>query len=464
MVLETDIEASIYLRLREELDSSSIQIRRDDIWSTPLLKRHFDIVVYKGVNPLAVFEIKRDLSNKNTLAIASDQIRSALSITNARYGIISDGIKFYIYDRAQKEDDFKATSLEYILSTLNTPNEIKLKTQDKRIVANIFEAAVKKYLPHNPLLYDFIVHKSFYSYINFDTKTNCFIFSDSRNGRSYENDFFEKMFGVFNERKICRYTSLRTVFEMLNNLSCRMSGIVGMNDKSEVNYVENYLNQGNSLISIEKPLHKEHYNTIIAINKRYITSCSKIERKDDLALWRLYADDASGVCLEFNIKKENLNSSILLQNVKYADADGRHSELELIKDIKLEIARQTGFEFDFRKLAFWKHFFKPHDYAIEEEVRLLIVDDQTLPKLKTDWVMTYSHNIINPVIDFRLNSKLFPIQLEKVILGPKCPEQDSNCVQIEEMIRRKKKEIEQGNLDSNLNKLKVEMSNIKNYR
>ena len=81
------------------------------------------------------------------------------------------------------------------------------------------------------------------------------------------------MLGEFKDKKICRYTSLNTIYDMLNYISFRMSGIVGMNDKTEVNYVETYLN------GIEKPLIKEHYNTIIALNNRYITSCSKIARK-----------------------------------------------------------------------------------------------------------------------------------------------------------------------------------------
>lgn len=91
-------------------------------------------------------------------------------------------------------------------------------------------------------------------------------------------------------------------------------------------------------------------------------------------------------------------------------------------------------------------FFKANDYAIEEEVRLLIIDNDTLDKLKTDWVLTDTHSIINPIIDFRINSNSFPIQLRTILLGPKCPEQETNYVQIEEMIRRKKKEIKDKSL------------------
>ena len=78
--------------------------------------------------------------------------------------------------------------------------------------------------------------------------------------------------------------------------------------------------------------------------------------------------------------------------------------------------------------------------------------------------MTYTHSIFNPVIDFRINSKNFPIHLKTIVLGPKCPEQTTNFVQLEEMIRRKKKEIKEISYDSNLDNLNVELSEINHYR
>ncbi|MGY5255396.1 DUF2971 domain-containing protein, partial [Sphingobacterium spiritivorum] len=301
--------------------------------------------------------------------------------------------------------------------------------------------------------------------IQFDQNSNTYFFSDDEGGiTSFENQFFNKMFGEVKETRICRYTGLRTIFDMLSYLSFRMNGLVGMNDKSEANYVENYLSRNNDTIIGERPLIKEHHNTISALNNRYITSCTRIEREDDLTLWRLYSEDATGVCLVFSVKKNNLSKYVLLQKVKYADKNGNHKELDFLKQIKIEVEALTGFKFEFRKLGYWKHFFKAFDYAVEDEIRLLIIDNDSLNKLKTDWVMTYSHSIFNPYIDFSLNSNDFPIQLKTILLGPKCPEQETNFVQIQEMIRRKKKIIRNGGKDSNLNDLKVEISNIKHYR
>lgn len=462
---EIELEETIANRFQEALKHTNLQIRLRDRWKTALLKRSFDIVIYKNVHPLAVIEVKGNLLNKNLLARATDQVRSALSITNSRYGIVTYNQIYYFYDRNNKDLDFIQLSFEEIIQRLINPEKVKVAKKNKEEIWNIIVDSANEHLKNNSGFHAFIKSKSFLNRIQFDQNSNSYFFSDDDGGlSSFENQFFNMMFGEFKDTQICRYTGLKTIYDMLFYLSFRMSGLVGMNDKSEVNYVENYLNRDKENISIEKPLIKEHHNTIIALNNRYITSCTKIKRKDDLTLWRLYSEDAMGVCLVFNVKKDNLNKHVLLQKVKYADEQGNHPELDFLIQIKTKVEDKTGFKFEFRKLGYWKHFFKAHDYSIEEEVRLLIIDNEKLDKLETDWVMTHTHSIINPVIDFRLNSQSFPIQLRTILLGPKCPEQETNFVQIEEMIRRKKKEIKNNNLDSNLNYLKVELSNIKHYR
>lgn len=459
-----EVERKVASQLDQALTNSSLTIASQDKWETPLMIRRFDFVIYKGVNPLAVIEVKSSLQTKNIIAIATDQVRSAMSITNSRFGIVTDSEQFYLYDRNNRNDDFKLVSFDYLISQLIQPEKVKVSKQDRELISRIIIDAANQYLKHNQDFLAFITGKSFLSRIEFDEQTNTYNFSDDDGGiTSFENQFFNKMFGEFKDTQICRYTSINTIFEMLNNISFRMSGLVGMNDRSEVNYVESYLNQGSNEI-ISKPLVKEHYNTISAINNKYITSCSALGRKDDLTLWRLYSEDAKGVCLIFDVRKANLGKNVLLQKIKYADENGSHRELDFLKNIKKEVEHATGFKFEFRKLGYWKHFFKAKDYAIEEEIRLLIVDNNNLNKLRTGWLMTYTHSILNPVIDFQLNSASFPIRLKQIILGPKCPEQETNLVQLKEMIRRKRREITERNLDSNFRGLGVELSKITHYR
>lgn len=464
-ISEAEIIHIVVNRFESALNQTGLRIKIEDRWKTASSLSIFDIVIYKGTIPLVLIEIKKSIESNNYLSQAIEQVRSGMSIINSRFGIVSDNEKFYFYDRNNKESNFKLISFDEIVKLITKPEKIKVLKKDKEIVLKLINEAAIKHLNENKDFITYINNNTFYNKIIFDFNSSSFHFTDDESGiNSFENQFFIKMFGEFKETKICRYTTLNTLFEMLKNISFRMSGLVGMNDKSEVNYVDNYFEKESNKTIIEKPLNKEHHNTITAINNRYITSCSTIKRKDDLTLWRLYSDDGKGVCLVFNVKKDNLNNHVLLQKVKYADENGKHKELDFLKEIIDKVEIETGFKFEFKKLSVWKHFFKAYDYSIEEEVRLLIIDNKSLSELKKDWVMTYTNSIFNPVIDFRLNSKLFPIQLKDIILGPKCPEYDINQVQIKEMIRRKNKEIIEKNYDSDLFGLKVEPSRIKHYR
>lgn len=463
--LNSELEYTIAQRLKAALVTTDLKVHLDDSWSTGRSKRIFDIVIYRGVHPLAVFEIYRDLKNILSIDIYNQLVMSAMNHTNARYGIVTDNNQFFISHRSKKKYVTLEMTFEEIVEQLKNPQNITIQKEDKELIQKLIRDAADTHLKQNPDFVKFIKSRSFLGKIQFDQNSSTYYFSDNDGViSSYENQFFLKMFGEFNDTEICRYTSLNTVFEMLKNLSFRMSGLVGMNDKSEVNYVETYLDRDINQFSIAKPLIKEHYNTISALNNRYITSCSTISRKDDLTLWRLYADDTKGVCLIFDIKKNNLNKHVIIQKVKYADDKGNHKELDFIRQVIVDVESKTGFKFEFRLLNYWKHFFKAHDYSIEEEVRLLIIDNSSLTKLNTNWVMTYTHSILNPVIDFRINSKSFPIQLREILLGSKCPEQETNLVQLQEMIRRKKREITMNKIDSKLDDLKVMVSSITHYR
>lgn len=456
---DSDIEQKVFHRFESSLQDSDLTLRNQDRWKTSILLRYFDLVVYRGNNPLAVIEVKGSFQNKNILARATDQVRSALAITNARFGIVTDNQQFYFYDRSLKDQDFRFITFKEIIDILIKPIAIRIARKDIEHVLRLIKEAAEIHISGNEEFKKLVNSKSFLSKIKFDTDSSSYYFVDDEGGiSSFENQFFIKMLGEFKEKKICRYTSLGSIFDTLNYQSFRMNGLVGMNDKTEVNYVESYLN------GASKPLNKEHYNTVRAINTRYITSCSGIDRKDDLTMWRLYGDDAKGVCLVYDVKKRNLNSHVLLQKVKYADRNGKHTELEFLKQIKETVELNTGFKFEFRKIGFWKHFFKPYDYSIEEEVRLLVIDNRNLNKIKTDWVMTYTHSIINPVIDFELNSPSFPVHLSEIILGPKCAELETNIVQLKEMIRRKKKAIPNKSILNSLTKIKVDLSEITHYR
>jgi|GEM_PF-819743 len=459
------LEQSVINRFETALIDSELIVKIEDKWDTPNLIRRYDIVIYKYDFPLAVVEIKSNLSNKDKFARATDRIRSAIIITNARFGIVTDNELFFIIDKNQIKNGFIKSTFNDILNILIKPSKVRSLKKDIDGIVNIIRESANIHLSIKTNFINFI-NNSINSYkINFNLENNTFCFAETIEGiQSYENQIFQNLFGIFTETKICHYTSFRTLFEVLNNLTFRLSGIVGMNDKSEVNYVENYLSRGNNSSDLGKPLNKEPAEIITDLNNRYITSCTTFDKLDELTLWRLYSEDAKGVCLVFSINLENLNDHVLLQKVKYADSDGGDKYLDFIKQIKDDVLSLTGFNFEFKKLSYWRHFFKPFEYTVESEVRLLVVDNGAQNNPLSKWIITSQHSIFNPVIDFQLNSPNFPIHLTNIVIGPKCPEQSTNQAQIQEMIRHKNKEIIKKGIKSDILQLKVELSKNTNYR
>ena len=222
-----------------------------------------------------------------------------------------------------------------------------------------------------------------------------------------------------------------------------------MNDTSEVNYVENIV------LGTNRDYANANWKRVDSFNKRFISSCSL--KKDDLTQWRLYADDSKGVCMELKVNEEALNGNIILKRISYARKGGRHPELDLLKTIRISLFNEHDIIFDYKALSTWRHFFKPYDYAVEKEVRLLYVqNDETIER---GWVLTNSHQILNPYIEINLNEPAFPLKLERIVLGPKCPEMGINKKQFQAYIRELR-----GEPNYNLSDVTVANSSIKNYR
>lgn len=456
--MEKELELIVFERFKLRLDNDQYNFKLQDRWQTKLLIRRFDIVIYYEENPLIIIEVKSKLFNKNRIAIGTDQIRSAISITNARYGILTDNEQFYFYERST-DSNFETLSFNEVIKRIKEPTPLNYDQDSYNKIKDIFLNSAINNVPKNKELISILQNDRFENQMKFNNSSNCFCFDQNSFQKSHiENKIFSALIGEFKDTTLCRYSSFDTIFSMINFLSVRLNGIAGMNDKTEINYVDTYLE------NYERPISTLHHNTVSAINKRYITSCSDINNKDNLTLWRLYGDDAKGSCMVFKVINENITDNILLRKVKYADDKGSHPELNFIKEIVEEVENLLGFKFEFRKIGVWKHFFKPYEYSIEDEVRLLIIDEGKLSLSNKGWVKTYSHSILNPFIDFELNSSNFPLELREIILGPKCPEQELNKIQLEEMIRRKKKEIVDKKKDTDIKKLKVVLSDINHYR
>ncbi|MBR6437685.1 MAG: DUF2971 domain-containing protein [Bacteroidales bacterium] len=368
----------------------------------------FDLLISYKTIILAVVEITQSLHDTNTLEKAKQQITHAFHILNCHFGIISDNSDYYICE--------------------TNNNEYHKYGFDN----------VVHYIINHQFVHDLIYKQNFTNISNVlnGNKLDSFVerlqkidgrFSFSEND---ETNFWQKL--LKQEGKgittIYRYTSLDTVLSILSTNKYRMYGIVGMNDKSEIDYFDDYCNSTK--------------NTLLypILNNLFLSSCSLL--KDDLTMWRLYGDNAKGVCLSFDIKP-HFSNNFILQAISYADDNGQDDKLDIIKDLlKTNVV--------FSDIDKWKHFFKAKDYSIEKEVRLLFQDKDSVKK--RDWIKSNDNSIINPFVEFDLLGTEFPLELKEIILGPKCPEKETNRYQLIELIH-------QNNLQIN-----VEVSTIKNYR
>lgn len=288
--------------------------------------------------------------------------------------------------------------------------------------------------------------------------------------RQKENELINNLFHFEDyDGTVYRYIPLESLFKTLQYGTIRMSGLPGMNDVSEVDYVEKFL-YGKSLNSDE-------------INNIFILSCS-IDKDDDLTQWRLYADDAKGARLKFNNFDKKDDDAFTFRKIKYIDTDSE--PLKKLKGLVEYVKRVTGYTFVFKTLHEWCHFIKPKDYAVESEVRLLYNSSKSRKVLhrSDDWLFAYGTSIANPFIELSLSSlynkddkEVFPLKLVDIKLGPKCPERETNKSQLKKIIQEKQqnmtfdfypmnkeyvKKISQENKKQD--KTTISDSNIKHYR
>ena len=160
-----------------------------------------------------------------------------------------------------------------------------------------------------------------------------------------------------------------------------------------------------------------------------------MSKKDDLNMWRLYGDDSKGVCLWYKVDDE-LPEHFFLAKVSYAKNE-THAELSYLSS---KMGKGVcGRNFEIRNLNSWLHFFKPSEYAVEEEVRLLYEMNagSLLDATNGKWIYNTSNGIIAPIVRFpvtKVDSR-FPLVLERIVLGPNLKERSINKEQLLLMLK-----------------------------
>ena len=253
----------------------------------------------------------------------------------------------------------------------------------------------------------------------------------------YEHLFFCSLLGSTSgtPKRVCRYTSLSSLFRTLSETRQSMCSTICMNDKTENDYSIKYISNAVPKSNVIQRMEARTLKTD-AQSMSFILSGSRMGKKDDLNMWRLYGDDSKGVCLWYEI--EDMPENFFLSRVSYAKNE-THAELAYLAS---KMGRAVcGRNFEVRNLNSWLHFFKPAEYAIEEEIRLLyeMPDVNMLESLYGKWILNSDNGIIAPVVSFSVDKKncQFPLVLSRIILGPNLRERNINIEQLRLMIKNK---------------------------
>ena len=381
--LEMEIEKRVFEIFRQNLPES-FDIRSESRLQTRQGRVYFDIAInYNGIL-YSIIEIKLHLRG-SLLQSAKDFITRYVNTTQAYCGIVTDYKDYYLYTKGKQ--DFEKKSFKEIIDFL-IENKPKLITEIPFSLERVnMQQSVGRYL--RTLI---------------ENKIN-----NNKLGRDSSNDLdadeiFKTLLGEAGKTKeFYRYVPFDTAFEIIKNGTYRMNGIAGMNDKSE----------GDLLDSISYEI--EDSNNI------FISSFSTLE--DNLTMWRLYGDNAKGVCLVFTGKDdyEDKDNLFWLYPVSYDDK---------YKQVVIDLYN-NGFKIN--NIEKWIYFFKNKHFKTEEEVRLLVQNSSN----KKEWYKTNDNSIINSYIELKLDDNNFPLKLTKIILGPKCPESGDNKMQMEAMLKEK---------------------------
>lgn len=383
-----------------------------------------DIIIKSGKRNLAVIEVKNRQEFEN---IRRRFETNYYFLFKVRYFVYTDGETFIIYDRLENSNEYKTVKIDGFIKQLRA-NRITQLNKLKKDAINIIEDKIKLYSKEGSTLLSLLKNASLSTdEIKISSDYTLYFYNSKEDERSFENMFFKLLLTNDVPEVIYRYTSFYRAFDILNTGKIAMHGLPGMNDTTEPNYVDNYIN------STEDKVWEMADESKKAINRRFIMSCTTL--KDDLMQWRLYGDDGRGSCISFKLNKNLIASEkFFIGRVKYANTDRKHPELELIKEIISEIRRRTFLDFRFVLLYAWKHFFKPKEYEYEQEVRVLYIHKRPREK---KWILAEPYSIVNPMVLFDLSQNDFLLKVSSVMLGCKGPERALNKSQLEQMLSEK---------------------------
>lgn len=371
-----------------------------------------DYLIRKDGESFLIIEYKSQLSS-----LSESLFTKGLSEWGT-YGILTDGKAFKVYGRKSCSeitecDDLKS-AIKYLLTNAE---EVKIPKDSNNLVCDFIISLANKHLKSKCLnnVKKLVEGWRKTSEQFFEIERESFVLTEEA-----EQSLFRALLGRANHQ-LCRFTSFRSLFRMLNNKKIYLNNIMNMNDKTEGAYFDNYASKSDT--KNETFANKMEY---------FIMSCSDAKKVEDFDMWRLYGDDTKGCCMVFSHRKID-SSDFKIFPVNYAQKEGMHPEVDFINDLVTKKLAEGG-KIVIKNLNEWKLFFKPYEYHNENEVRVLHGFGKDAVKFKEEYFMNEQYGIASKSLAYDFSD--FPLKLEGIILGSGVPEKEANMAMLEELLRK----------------------------
>jgi len=353
-----------------------------------------DLAILSKRKLIGVVEIKSDLQRyKHTAFLEFIVLKSVAEKNRAYFAIITDTKEFICWDTDSKKD-----------AVFQTINDVY------NHIIDILEGKESKIKHISELMYDTIQNNNtlnnimleanitdaekLVAHLEYDVSIDQVMLEES-----LENKYFTAMLPELNKGTyIYRYVSFAYLFEMLKENKFSLNSIVSMNDKTEIDYMDKYI-QGFNIndIIIDK-------SKVQNANESFISCFSS--KDDDLTMWRLYTNNGNGVCLEYSIKDKQNRIDSYIKKVNYAVRNSNseeideHEHIDVFRRLVILLKDKLKTDFRIRSLDIWKHFFKPSAFSDEFEIRLLMFNKKN--RFHKKWRIDNSSGIVTSFIEFKL--------------------------------------------------------------
>lgn len=405
-------------------ESYKVEANKEIINLFGLIKDTFDLVVYENSQPLVAIEYK-SVFYGIAYKIHKDWFYNRIHKLGIPYAILYYEKEEEVYFYSKTKNEIQFLSLKDAIKAISTktacgeqPNADELYTEisfpevDSDSIEFDEDFRISQFV--NSIVKD--------ENLQYDNSLGIISFTPGA-----EDTFFRGLLPQENDVLVCRYTTIDSLFLSFQNTNHCMISITCMNDKGELTYADKLA--GNFVYS-------DSDENVAHNNNCFILSCCKMQKADDLTMWRLYGDNAQGCCVKYELDTNIVdNKKFFFAPVSYGDSSNHHLQLEYVEAfLKLNY---KGWTFRFNRWHIWKHFFKSHLFKDENEYRLLYIAGDNESE-NIEWIRDNTNHIVSRIKTFDCKSESFPLTVKEVIIGPKCPEKETMVTQFRYMNQHQK--------------------------